>query len=58
MLSNAKSIMIAMVLWLVEKPARTAAVLIVFGLVATLALSIVFAPESAAIAASATSGSP
>ena len=58
MLSNAKSVMLAVVLWLVENPTRTAAVLVVFGLVTVLTLSVVLMPESSAIAASATAGSP
>ena len=57
MLSNAKSVMLAVVLWLVENPTHTA-VLVVFGLITVLTLSVVLMPESSAIAASASAGSP
>lgn len=57
MLSNAKNVLLAVVLWLVEKPARTVALVVLFGLVTILALSVVLAPE-AAVAISASAGSP
>ncbi len=57
MLSNAKNVLLAVVLWLVAKPARTVALVVLFGLVTILALSVVLAPE-AAVAISASAGSP
>jgi len=58
MLSNAKNGLLAMVLWFVANQTRAAVVLVVLGLVTILALSVVLMPESSAIAASATAGSP
>jgi len=58
MLSNAKNGLLALVLWFVTNQTRAAVVLVVFGLVTILALSVVLMPEMSAIAASATAGGP
>ena len=57
MLSNTKNGLLALILWAVSNT-RTAAVLIVFGLLTILALSVVLMPEMSAIAASASAGGP
>jgi len=57
MLSNTKNGLLALILWAVSNT-RTTTVLIVFGLLTILALSVVLMPEMSAIAASASSGSP
>lgn len=57
MLSDAKNILLAVVFWLVSKPARTAVIIVAIGFVTILALTVVLMPESA-VAISATAGSP
>ena len=57
MLSNTKNGLLALILWAVSNT-RTTTVLIVFGILTILALSVVLMPEMSAIAASASSGSP